>query len=293
MNVAIFGKSFLPGFHPFVKQLFKELQSIEAIISVYQPFYDYIINEVEYKPKINSCFTNPAEVTKDIDFLISIGGDGTFLESVHFVQDKNIPIIGINSGRLGFMADIAKEEICEALNAIKNKHYIIEKRTLLEVDTAGKLFSDFNYGLNELTVHKRDSSSMITIHAYINGNLLNSYWADGLIVATPTGSTAYSMSVGGPIVLPDACNFIITPIASHNLTVRPIVIPDNKELLLKIGGRSGNFIVSLDSRSEVIDKNIEIIIRKAPFSLNVLKLKNHNFFKTLQNKLLWGIDKRN
>jgi NAD+ kinase len=225
--------------------------------------------------------------------MFSIGGDGTFLETSSLVRNKNIPIVGINTGRLGFLSDIPSDKISEAIDNFFDKNFTIEKRTLLKLDTDNKLFSDFNFALNDVCIHKKDATSLITIHVYINNEYLNSYWADGLIVSTPTGSTAYSMSLGGPIVVPNSENFIITPIASHNLTVRPIVINNNNELRIKVEGRSENFLVSLDSKSMLVDSTVELTIKKAPFSVNVLKFKNNSFFTTLRNKLMWGIDKRN
>jgi NAD+ kinase len=225
--------------------------------------------------------------------MFSIGGDGTFLETLTFVRDSGIPIIGINTGRLGFLANIAKTEINKAIDSLANKKIKIEKRSLISVTSQSKLFGEVNYGLNELTILKKDTSSLITINAYINGDFLNSYFADGLIVATPTGSTAYSLSCGGPLVMPCSQNFIITPIASHNLNVRPLVISDDSIITLKVEGRSSNYLVSLDSRSEVIDSSIELTLKKAEFSANLIQIENQNFFNTIRNKLLWGLDKRN
>jgi NAD+ kinase len=293
MKVAIFGKSFLPSFNEYIIQLIQKLTDSNIEFVFYGKFRDYILKNTEIEKLESAVFTDHNELDSTIDFLISVGGDGTFLESVFFVRDKNIPIVGINSGRLGFLSDIAKEEIDYAINALLKNEFVIEERSLLKVKSENNLFEDFNYGLNELTIHKRDTSSMMVIHTFINGELLNTYWADGLIVSTPTGSTAYSMSVGGPIVLPYANNFIIAPIASHNLTVRPIVLPDNQEITLKVEGRDGNFMLSLDSRYEVIEPNIEIKLVKGEFNIKVIKLHSQDFFTTLRNKLLWGIDRRN
>ncbi|WP_372644489.1 NAD kinase, partial [Ancylomarina sp.] len=217
-----------------------------------------------------------------------------FLDAVTVVQDSGIPIVGVNSGRLGFMADIAREEIPAAISDIFEGNYSIEERTLLKVQTKDNgLFKDFNYALNEFTVHKKDSASMITIHTYIDGEYLNSYWADGLIIATPTGSTAYSLSVGGPILIPNTQNFVISPISPHNLTVRPIVLPNHQEITLKVEGRSDSYLASLDSRSVSFEALNELKISKADFKIKVLKLKTHSFYSTLRNKLMWGVDKRN
>jgi NAD+ kinase len=230
---------------------------------------------------------------KDVDFMLSIGGDGTFLATLDFIRDSGIPVLGINTGHLGFLANIAQTEINNTIDAILNKQFSIEKRALISVSASNHLFGDLNYGLNELTIFKKDSTSMITIHTYINGDYLNSYFADGLIIATPTGSTAYSLSCGGPLVMPGSQNFVITPIAPHNLNVRPLVISDGNVLTLKVEARSGHYRATLDSRSEVIDSSIELTIKKADFQLNIIKLENQNFFNTIRNKLLWGLDKRN
>jgi NAD+ kinase len=225
--------------------------------------------------------------------MLSIGGDGTFLETVSFVRDSTIPILGINTGRLGFLANVAKTEISEAIDSLARKKFTVEKRALLSVTKPENLFGEVNYGLNEITILKKDSSAMVTIHTYINGDYLNSYFADGLIVATPTGSTAYSLSCGGPLVMPGSQNFVITPIAPHNLNVRPLVISDNNIITLKVEGRSPNYLVSLDSRSETIDDSTELTLKKADFYIHLIKLENQHFFNTIRNKLLWGLDKRN
>ncbi|MDP4206237.1 MAG: NAD kinase, partial [Bacteroidota bacterium] len=221
------------------------------------------------------------------------GGDGTFLEAASLVHDTGLPIVGINSGRLGFLADISQSEIGFALEQILDGKYLIEERSLVEIIEPEGKFGNCNYALNEVTFHKMDSSSMITIHAYLNNVYLNTYWADGLIISTPTGSTAYSLSVGGPIVSPDSSIFILSPIASHNLTVRPFVIPDHNELMFEIEGRGEHFLTSLDSRSSVMTVNTRIRLRKADFKLRVIKLREHDFYSTLRNKLMWGADKRN
>ena len=214
------------------------------------PFYDFIVNDLGFTPNVTEFFSEHSDLDKETDYFFSIGGDGTFLDAVTLVQDSGIPIVGVNSGRLGFMADIAQDEIPTAIANILEGNFSIEERTLLKVQTGDNgLFKDFNYALNEFTVHKKDSASMITIHTYIDGEYLNSYWADGLIIATPTGSTAYSLSVGGPILIPNTQNFVISPISPHNLTVRPIVVPNQQEITLKVEGRSDSYLASLDSRS--------------------------------------------
>jgi len=223
-----------------------------------------------------------------------MGGDGTMLAAVSIIRDSGIPIAGINFGRLGFLANIQKNDIEKALAEILSGNYSIQPRALLSVETADSdLFQGENFALNDITVFRYDTSSMITVDAKINKELLNSYWADGLIIATPTGSTAYSLSCGGPIIMPGSGNFVITPISPHNLNVRPIVVSDSITLHLKIESRTENFILSCDSKSETLPVDTELIIKKAPFSINLIRLENDSYFSTLREKLLWGIDVRN
>ncbi len=293
MNIAIYGKSFDNSFNDSIVKLFKYLEKLNYKVKIYKPFLDFIIKNVNYDPKPESIFTEPFTVNSEIDLVFSIGGDGTFLECVAFVRNNNIPIVGINCGRLGFLASISKEEVNTAISAIHKKKYSVQDRTLIKINTEDNLFSDFSYGLNEVTVHKRDSGSMITLDVYLKNNFLNSYWADGLIISTPTGSTAYSLSAGGPIVVPDSQNFIITPISPHNLTVRPIVVPDNMEITIEVKSRRENCMISLDYRSEIIKTPTIIKVNSANFKVKVLNIEDKTFFGTLRNKLMWGIDKRN
>lgn len=293
MNIALYGRTLSPGFEKCIQQLISILEKRGCGIYVFEPFSKEVKNAVKFK-KPYIAFSDHREIKNKVSFVFSIGGDGTLLNTVTLVKDSGIPVMGINTGRLGFLASISKEDVPAAVDDVLNKKFIIEKRSLIELKTKNNLFGKFNYALNELTVMKKDSSSMISINVYLNKDYLNSYWADGLIVATPTGSTAYSLSCGGPIISPDSENFIITPIASHNLTVRPIVIPDRHEIKLKISDdRSRNFLVSLDSRTQTIDDSIELSVKKADFSFNLIKLKDESFYSTIRNKLMWGIDKRN
>lgn len=294
MKVALFGKQFSEDFLDSFKLILDELTLHKVELCIYRPFYDFIVNNLGFTPSVSEFFSEHSDLDKGTDYFFSIGGDGTFLDAVILVQASGIPIVGVNSGRLGFMADIAQDEIPAAIVNILDGHFAIEERTLLKVQTEDNgLFEDFNYALNEFTVHKKDSASMITIHTYIDGEYLNSYWADGLIIATPTGSTAYSLSVGGPIMIPDTQNFIISPISPHNLTVRPIVVPNHQKITLKVEGRSDSYLASLDSRSVSFDALTELKISKADFKIKVLKLNTHTFYSTLRNKLMWGVDKRN
>lgn len=292
IHVAVYGRIFGDKHLPYVRYFFERLKEIQATAYIYEPFMDYLKPRVNMDYSVN-VFNHHEDIKGRIDYFFSIGGDGTFLESTALVRDSGIPIIGINTGRLGFLSGISIDEIDQCLDVMVKKSYTIDSRALLKLETESHLFDDRNFALNELTIHKKDSTSMISIHAYLNGKFLNSYWADGLVVATPTGSTAYSLSCGGPIIHPETNNFIITPIAPHNLNVRPIVIPDNAELLLKVEGRSKHFLVALDSRTETIDSSVELKITKANFSINMLHMESNNYLSTIRNKLNWGLDNRN
>jgi NAD+ kinase len=272
--------------------LFHKLNEYKTEIFIFEPFYHFLKQRINLNGNIKT-FGSYSDLNTTIDYMLSLGGDGTLLETLTYIRNLGIPVLGINTGRLGFLANVAKTEISLAIDALAEKKFEIENRALLSVTSPNNLFGEVNYALNELTIFKKDSSSMITIHTYINGAYLNSYFADGLLVATPTGSTAYSLSCGGPIVMPDSQNFIITPIAPHNLNVRPLVIPDSNTIKLKVEGRSSHYLASLDSRNEIIDSSVELTIKKADFSLRLIRLENQNFFNTIRNKLLWGLDKRN
>lgn len=292
MKLAVYGRSFNESFNPTIQGLFDRLEMQGCEVYVFEAFYQYLNARITISPKVKT-YNALADMKYWPDYVISIGGDGSMLDSVALVKNTGIPILGINTGRLGFLSNISKDDIQIAIDALVSKNYKIEHRSLLELKTADKLFGENNFALNELTIHKKDSSNMMTVHAYIDGEYLNSYWADGLIIATPTGSTAYSLSCGGPIVLPDSKNFIITPIAPHNLNVRPVVIPDNAEIRLKAEGRSTLFLAALDSRSETFTTDTELIVRKASFTANFIQLHPQNFLSTMRNKLNWGADKRN
>lgn len=292
MRIGIFGKNINETYYPYLLQILKHLNQNKAHVSMYWPFFKTLNKDFVQQVHIDH-FIEEQEEFLNLDLLFSIGGDGTFLEAIKFIRDSNIPIVGFNSGRLGFLADISKNQIPNALDQIFNHQYRIEERSLLELISPQNQFGSFNYALNEVTFHKSDTSSMITIHTYINGHKLNSYWADGLIISSPTGSTAYSMSAGGPIVSPDSKNFIITPIAPHHLTVRPIVVPDNYELNFEIEGRGEHFLTSLDSRSKATAFSAKMKIQKANFNIRIIKLHDHDFYSTLREKLMWGRDNRN
>ncbi len=293
MRVGIYGRHLNDSFVPNIQELFTTMKNLNWTVMVYEPFFKDVENRIKMDEK-PVLFNRHDEIWGKIDLLISVGGDGTFLETIHIVRDSGIPVLGVNTGRLGFLASTHKDEIKEVLEYIHNDKYRLQNRTVLTLETKENLFGENNFALNELTVHKKDSSSMITIHAYFGDLYLNSYWADGLIISTPTGSTAYSLSCGGPIVVPGSGSFVITPIAPHNLNVRPIVVPDNKTIRLIVEGRgSEEFLCTLDSRSVTIDSSVELHIKKANFELNVVQTDKQNFLNTIRNKMMWGLDSRN
>ena len=293
MKVAVFGTTVSDSFAPVLNEFFGFLKTNNIEVQLYQPFYSYLVEELKTEPFYTSFFNSYSDFKNSCDFIFSVGGDGTFLHSVLSIRNFDIPVIGVNSGRLGFLADISENQVQNALTQIFNHNYSLIERTMLQVDFCGKDNLDFNFALNEMTVLKTDTSSMINIYAYLGNELLNNYWADGLIIATPTGSTAYSLSVGGPILTPDSENFVITPLAPHNLTVRPLVVPDNYEIELKVEGRGTHFLTSLDFRSVAVELSTLIKVKKANFKLKTLQLPGQTFFSTLRNKLMWGIDRRN
>ncbi len=292
--IAIFGLTVDPAFSSDMNRFFSLLEQRGVKSYIYKPFYDLILSDDRINPDmVAGVFTTGSDLPESVQYLFSIGGDGTFLKSILTLRYRSIPVIGINSGRLGFLSAISREDMEWAIDDVLNKEYVTEERTLLEVGCSSDLFGDFNYVMNEITVTKMDSSSMINVHMYLNERYVTTYWADGLIISTPTGSTAYSLSVGGPILTPDSADIVITPIAPHNLTMRPIVIPDHNRLTLRVEGRGQQFLASLDSRSKALNFPGEIHIRKADFRVKTIKLREHDFFNTLRNKLMWGTDRRN
>ncbi|MFZ4521333.1 MAG: NAD kinase [Bacteroidales bacterium] len=292
MNIALFGKTVTEAVLPFIQELVDALGNLNGVIFIYQPFYASLRSRINFQ-KEPLLYSMQVELENRVDFLFSIGGDGTILDAVGLIGNSGIPVAGINLGRLGFLSSISKERIIPAIHEIQNGNYKIEKRTLLRLDAPEMLFGSSNHALNDLTVSKPDVMSILTIKTWINGEFLNAYWADGLIVATPTGSTAYSLSCTGPIITPDSENLLITPIASHNLTVRPIIIRDDSEIRIRVEGKNSEFLVSLDSRTEKVDHSVELIIRKASFKINLMRLTDKNFFQTIREKLNWGLDNRN
>ena len=291
MRVALHSLALKTEFFGSIETLFSELNHHQVEIFGTESF-DRQINSSDFPLFPYRVLENTKEM-KTMDFVISIGGDGTLLDAVSVVGDLEIPILGFNTGRLGFLATVSKENIAEAIQNLSNGNYQLESRSLISLHCSRRLFNGINFGLNEFTIHKRDTSSMITVHTYIDGKYLNSYWADGLIVSTPTGSTGYSLSCGGPLITPGAKNFVITPVSPHNLNVRPIIVSDESEISFEIEGRSDKFLISLDSRSTTISSNMKLIVKKASFSAKLVKLPHYHFFDTLRQKLNWGLDMRN
>jgi NAD+ kinase len=292
MRVAIYSRVVDYEQQSGVQRLFDELTRQHLKPVIHEPFLEKIGSAFVLSSDIGS-FRESADLDDSIEFLISLGGDGTLLDTVWLVRDKNIPVLGINFGRLGFLASIGKEELTSAVTALANRTFVVDKRSLIHLDANRPLFGDVPYGLNEFAIHKTDTSPMIKIHTYLNGEFLNTYWADGLIVATPTGSTGYSLSCEGPVVFPESASFVITPVAPHNLNVRPIVVPDDNIISFEVEGRAENFICALDSRKEIVDKQVQLAVRKESFTLSLIRLNENNFLQTLRNKLSWGLDTRN
>ena len=275
-----------------MQHLIHKLEENNVPIIIEHQFHDFLIDHVHFKKDID-IFDSPKELQEKADILLSIGGDGTLLNTITLIRNSGIPVLGINTGRLGFISSVSTDQIDNAINQLLKKEYTHEERTLLQLETSNQLFGETNFALNEVTVLKKDTSSMIRIHAFLDDEFLNSYWADGLIVATPTGSTGYSLSCGGPIVVPGTENFIISPIAPHNLNVRPVIVSEDRVLKLKVEDRDELALVALDSRSRAIDPTLELTIRKADFKVNLIKLFSQSFIATIREKLMWGKDKRN
>lgn len=292
MKVAVFGKIISPDTRPFIENLHQQLLDIGAEIVVYRKLNKFIKEHCDLNYTFDDFNSHEELVQAQPDFLITAGGDGTILDAVTFVRDSGIPILGINTGRLGFLSNVSKEKIPQAVTALQTGEYSLDDRYLLAVDS-NQLDLNMNFALNEVTVSRKDTTAMVTIHTWINGNYLNSYWADGLIIATPTGSTGYSLSCGGPIIMPGSESFVITPIAPHNLNVRPFVIPNNMEIKLKVEGRERQFLISLDSRIYAVETGSELMIKLAKFKIRLVKTEIQDFADTMRNKLMWGLDKRN
>ena len=290
MTIALFGKTIAPENGEYMRQLFAELAKNQVEIVVYQPFVELVKTFVPAGVNYN-VFTSNADLNADL--LFSIGGDGTILDTVPFVLDSGISVAGINMGRLGFLSSISKNEIANAVNSVLTGDYTVEQRSLLELVSPEKVFDDVKYALNELNVIRNPEHSLLAIKVFVDDVYLNTYWGDGILLATPTGSTAYSLSAGGPIIAPNAKNFVITPIATHNLTVRPVVIPDDSTIRIQVEGREKSFVFSMDSRNCTLDTSVQLEVRKAGFCLNLVRMRGEDFFGTIRNKLMWGKDNRN
>ncbi len=292
MKIAIYSRGIENNQIKDIHQLFEVLINNGAEPVFFQDFFNQFYSAVNLENNY-STFNSFEDLDESIDCMISLGGDGTLLDTVTLVRNSGIPILGINYGRLGFLANIGKGEIDMAIDAIINRKYVLDNRSLIHLEANVPLFGETPYALNDFSIHKKDISPMIKIHTYLNGEFLNTYWADGLIVSTPTGSTGYSLSCGGPVVFPDSGSFVITPIAPHNLNIRPIIVPDNTIVSFELEGRTDGFVCTLDSRREIITKEIQLAIKKENFDIKLIRMNENNFLQTLREKLSWGLDKRN
>lgn len=292
MNVAIYGQKVTKNIIPHYAEVLSILSEFGWNPVLEKELKEQLVIKMGLSEKTDE-FSSHHDLKTGIDLSLSMGGDGTFIKTVGFIRDSGTPILGVNTGRLGFLANISKDQIHEVMDLVKRKEYVFQKRSLLKIITEDNIFGDDNIALNEVTVQKRDTSSMITVHAHLEDKYLNSYWADGLIVGTPTGSTAYSLSCGGPIITPGCQVHILTPIAPHNLNVRPMVVPDHMPIKLTVEGRNRKYLISLDGHSKSLRQGQEVFIHKADFMINVIKFEDNNFLDTIRNKMHWGIDKRN
>lgn len=292
MRVAVYGQKIAKHNLPVFKRFFEKMDNFGWKVVLEKNLFEQLNEKGGFNLKCEQ-FSTFEDFKTGIDLAFSIGGDGTFLKTVSFIRDSQVPILGINTGRLGFLANVSEEHFEESMDKVRNKRFEYQLRSLLRVETERDIFGDYNIAMNEVTVLKKDTSSMITVHAFLEENYLNSYWADGLIVSTPTGSTAYSLSCGGPIVTPGCQIHILTPIAPHNLNVRPMVVPDKFPIKLSVEGRERNYLISLDGQSFNLKQKEEVTVRKAEYMINVIKLEETNFLDTIRNKMLWGKDERN
>ena len=293
MKIAIYGQYYKVEDKKYIEELLKALNKHKIEFLIEENYYTGLKKHI--KTSQIKTFTTYKELNNSFDFMFTIGGDGTILRAVTFIRNSNIPVVGINTGRLGFLATVQKGEITNAIELLLKNQFIVKERSLLSVSTSPKIESlaSLNFALNEVSVNRKNTASMITIETYLDNEYLTSYWADGLIIATPTGSTGYSLSCGGPIITPQAKSFAITPIAPHNLNARPLVIPDETSVKFKVSGREDKFFLSLDSRITTINNNTEVLVEKSEFNLKMVQINQQTFIKTLREKLLWGQDTRN
>ena len=292
MEVAVFGRNFPSYARENIAAMFSKFSAMDVSVWVYEPLFEFLQKKTGLRPAVAGLFTDHKSLPPDIDFLFSLGGDGTFLETVTLVRDTGIPVLGVNIGRLGFLSYISQENMSESLESVFSGKFDIEERMLLQVEAPESTLGDLDVALNEVRIYK-SSGSLITIHVKANEEFLSAYWADGLLLSTPTGSTGYNLSVGGPIVVPESNSLVLSPIAPHNLTVRPLVLPDSAVLQLSVDTRDPQYQLALDSRSIDLDVNTTVTIRRADFTLKMIRIENISFYTTLRNKLMWGADKRN
>lgn len=293
MQIVVYGRIGKKKDFPIIQSFFDILAEEGISAYVNKNYLESLKGNIDFKNDVGVFEGYLDFKTRNFDFVITLGGDGTILNAVAEVRDANVPILGINLGRLGFLASIEKEKIKEAISLLKTGRYSFSERTLLQMESNHPMFGEIPFAMNDCTLLKRDTSSMIVIHTYINGAYLNSYWADGLIVSTPTGSTGYSLSCGGPIIFPNSGNFVITPVAPHNLNVRPIVISDNSIISFEVEGRAENFLCTLDARFETITSDVQLAVRKCDFNVKLIQLHGWSFMHTIREKLMWGNDTRN
>lgn len=292
MLVAIYNRTFENDNIPLLLNILQKIYDHNIQMVFFKDFYERIGPHLTF-PCTPTLFSAKKDLPRHVDMLFSLGGDGTLLDTITYVGNSNIPIIGINLGRLGFLAAISENELDSAILSLVRGSYTIDKRTLIHLDSSVPLFDGAPYALNEFTLHRKDSSSMIKIHTYLNGEFLNTYWADGLIVATPTGSTGYSLSCGGPVVFPQTSSFVITPVAPHNLNTRSIVVPDDNVISFEVEGRAEQYLCTLDARTEAITSSVQLAVKKENFTISLVRPDEHNFLNTIRQKLYWGIDRRN
>lgn len=291
MRIAVYSRGLESDQLEGMRMLLSEFEKYNIEPVIFQDFFNMFYCSLPVKIKFSTF--NKSEELEDVDFMISLGGDGSLLDAITFVGSKEIPVMGINYGRLGFLATIRRDEVHSAIKSLQQRTFVLDKRTLVHLDANIPLFGGKAFGLNEFAIHKKDASPMIKIHTYLNGEFLNTYWADGLIVSTPTGSTGYSLSCNGPILFPDSKSFVITPVSPHNLNVRPVVVPDTSVISFEVEGRTNGFQCTLDSRREITSIETQLAVRKEAFHINLVRLNESNFLQTLRNKLSWGLDKRN
>jgi NAD+ kinase len=292
MKVAVFGRNFPPYARENIATMFSKFNSLNVEIWVYKSLFEFLQQKAGLRPEVAGLFTSHDDLPDGIDFLFSLGGDGTFLDTVKLVRDSGIPVLGVNTGRLGFLSYISQENMTESLESVFSGNFDIEERMLLKVDVPGVELGDRDVALNDVRIYK-NSGSLITIHVKVNDEFLSAYWADGVLLSTPTGSTAYNLSVGGPIVVPESSTFVLSPIAPHNLTVRPLVLPDSATLQMSVDTRDNQFQLAIDSRIIDLEVGSMVNIRKAEYALKMIRIENISFYSTLRNKLMWGADKRN